>query len=147
MSQLARTGSGTATGAVTCGLQARNLMFTGREDIMEQLEKALIPAGSDPFPAPTTRRSCVLHAIGGMGKTQIALEYTHRYAEHYTHIFWVRAETEAVLAESFLDILEKVGIDGGSAAIDKRIEMVREYLQKTCTIQSQIAVRTSCLLI
>jgi hypothetical protein len=66
-----------------------------------------------------------------MGKTEIALEYAYRYMHQYTHIFWIRAETEAVLAESFAKILDKVNPEPGDFALDKRIEMVRDYLFHT----------------
>lgn len=61
-----------------------------------------------------------------MGKTQIALEFTHRYMEQFTHIFWVHAETSTVLANSFLRILEKVGIQAASGAnMGKKFEITK----------------------
>lgn len=42
-----------------------------------------------------------LFGLGGVGKTQIALEYAYRHFQDYTAIFWINAETNLKLAESF----------------------------------------------
>jgi hypothetical protein len=57
------------------GVPARNPGFRGREDLLQAVHDAL--AGGD--------RAVVqaLHGIGGVGKTQIAIEYTHRFAAAY----------------------------------------------------------------
>jgi hypothetical protein len=124
--------TGGPVGVVTSGLQARNPLFTGREDVIGMMETALLYQGGKKSESQRARRSCVLHATGGLGKTQIALEFTHRYIDLFTHVFWVHAETEAVLANSFLRILEKVGVGTTSGAtVEKKVEMVRDYLQNT----------------
>src|SRR5450759_3408266 len=52
----------------------RNPFFTGSEKILEVLHTRL---GSDQVGALT--RSSALHGLGGVGKTQIALEYAYRH--------------------------------------------------------------------
>ncbi|KAF2838139.1 hypothetical protein M501DRAFT_1004996 [Patellaria atrata CBS 101060] len=42
--------------------------------------------------------------LGGMGKTQIVIEYTYRYKSAYEHIFFLRAETGQDLAEMYKDM-------------------------------------------
>lgn len=116
---------------VTSGLVARNAGFIGREDILQKLYAALESSPSEKASRTTSCKSCVLHGLGGLGKSQVALEYIYRYRHQYKYIFWIRAETDAVLAESFLSILPKAGIDPGAAALDRKIEMAREWLEKT----------------
>ena len=54
-------------------------------------------------------RSCVvLHGLGGMGKTQLAITYARRHKEKYTAIFWLNANTEDSLKLSFRDIAQQV---------------------------------------
>src|SRR5579863_7249426 len=66
----------------------RNPYFTGREAILEELHSQLRP---DQVVALT--HSAALSGLGGVGKTQTALEYAYRHAFDYSAVFWIRAET------------------------------------------------------
>src|SRR5262249_40619737 len=77
----------------------RNPFFTGREDILEALHQRL---STDQVVALT--QSYVLHGLGGIGKTQIALEYAYRHAQEYTAVFWIGAETLESITSSFLSM-------------------------------------------
>jgi tetratricopeptide (TPR) repeat protein/nucleoside phosphorylase len=87
----------------------RNPHFTGREDLLVYLDRQLAPPG----PGDTTARRAALtqsqavKGLGGIGKTQIAVEYAYRSRERdrYTHIFWVNAAEETLLS-SFLSLAE-----------------------------------------
>lgn len=46
----------------------------------------------------------VLHGMGGVGKTQHAVQYAHEHRGHYTHVLWASADSEHVLVDS-LDAL------------------------------------------
>ena len=58
----------------------RNPFFTGREPVLAQLQEALVAQGR-----------AALNGLGGVGKTQTAVEYAHRQLEKYDHIFLVSA--------------------------------------------------------
>jgi tetratricopeptide (TPR) repeat protein/transcriptional regulator with XRE-family HTH domain len=85
----------------------RNPYFTGREKVLEALHTQL---GIDQAVALT--QSSALHGLGGVGKTQIALEYAYRYALEYSAVFWVRAETEESIVFSLLRIAEVLQLPG-----------------------------------
>ncbi|TVY12521.1 Vegetative incompatibility protein HET-E-1, partial [Lachnellula arida] len=54
-------------------------------------------------------RSCVvLHGLGGMGKTQLAITYARRHKEKYTAIFWLNANDKDSLKLSFRDVAQQV---------------------------------------
>ena len=77
----------------------RNPFFTGREDVLEILHRQL---GVDQMVALT--QSSALYGLGGIGKTQIALEYAYRYALEYSAVFWIGAET----AESIISSMARI---------------------------------------
>ncbi|MBW4698755.1 MAG: tetratricopeptide repeat protein [Aphanocapsa lilacina HA4352-LM1] len=71
----------------------RNPCFTGREQLLIQLNK-LLREGT----------KVALSGMPGVGKTQIAAEYVHRYREHYRAVFWLRAQTISELVAGFVDL-------------------------------------------
>src|SRR3954468_13236937 len=54
------------------------------------------------------RASVVLHGLGGMGKTQLAITYARRHKEKHTAIFWLNANDEDSLKLGFRDIAQQV---------------------------------------
>ncbi|GCD97541.1 FxSxx-COOH system tetratricopeptide repeat protein [Embleya hyalina] len=66
-------------------LLPRHSAFTGRDDILERLRDQLAKGATAVLPQ-------ALHGLGGVGKTQVALEYAHRFAADYDIIWWVSAE-------------------------------------------------------
>jgi hypothetical protein len=66
----------------------RNPSFTSRTDVLDSLRSNLISTSGTP-----QQTSCVLRGIGGIGKTQVALEYCYRYQTHYDLIYWLAAES------------------------------------------------------
>jgi tetratricopeptide (TPR) repeat protein len=55
-------------------------------------------------------QSSALHGLGGVGKTQIALEYAYRHALEYSAVFWIGAETEESIVTSLLHIAETLKV-------------------------------------
>ncbi|KAG4432549.1 hypothetical protein IFR05_011961 [Cadophora sp. M221] len=56
-----------------------------------------------------SNRTCVvLHGLGGIGKTQLAIEYIRRHKEKYTAIFWLNANDRDSLKLSFRDVAQQV---------------------------------------
>src|SRR5947209_3802411 len=69
----------------------RNPFFTGREDILERLHTLLHSS-----PTAGTRVQAI-SGLGGIGKTQTAIEYAYRYRDEYQAVFWVKADTAQTL--------------------------------------------------
>ncbi len=69
----------------------RNVSFTGR---VQELGAIREHFGSEPA---SPRGSLVLTGMGGVGKSQIALEYAHRFRSQYDLVWWIPAsETSGI---------------------------------------------------
>lgn len=85
----------------------RNPFFTGREEILEMLHEQL-----DVEQSTVLARSSALCGLGGVGKTQIALEYAYRHTLHYRAVLWIGAETEEQIVSGLLSIAEVLQLPG-----------------------------------
>jgi tetratricopeptide (TPR) repeat protein/transcriptional regulator with XRE-family HTH domain len=79
----------------------RNPFFLGREDVLGELHSCL---ESGRMMAPSQPQA--LCGLGGVGKTQVALEYAYRYAQDYQAVFWLRADNRAALVAGFLEMAQ-----------------------------------------
>jgi tetratricopeptide (TPR) repeat protein len=77
----------------------RNPQFTGREDVLIQLETALLQSNEAALTQPQAIRG-----LGGIGKTQTAVEYAYRHRNAYSAVFWVKAELREELMTGFGEI-------------------------------------------
>jgi tetratricopeptide (TPR) repeat protein len=78
----------------------RNPLFTGRELPLQMLHTLL-----QQKDAVALTQTFALSGLGGIGKTQLVIEYAYRHAEDYHAIFWLNAETQ----ESLLASLSEIG--------------------------------------
>jgi SEFIR domain len=74
-------------------LQDRNPFFTGREPVLAQLQEALAAQGR-----------AALSGLGGVGKTQTAVEYAHRHLAEYAYALWATAGSREALISSYVTI-------------------------------------------
>ncbi|KAF8455035.1 hypothetical protein BDZ91DRAFT_746904 [Kalaharituber pfeilii] len=81
----------------------RNPDFVGREYLLEQLAHEI---GEGRAAMDITQ--VVLHGMGGMGKTQIALEYVYHHRKDYSSAFWINAASEQTTKNSFIQIMEQL---------------------------------------
>jgi tetratricopeptide (TPR) repeat protein len=77
----------------------RNLFFTGRDEILARLHEGLCADNTAVITQPQGIRG-----LGGIGKTQTALEYACRYRHEYQAVFWVRADSPVVLTSDFVHL-------------------------------------------
>ena len=75
----------------------RNPFFTGRENLLQQLHDNLTTSKT----AALTQAQAI-SGLGGIGKTQTAIEYAYRYREMYQAVLWVRAATKETLISDFV---------------------------------------------
>ena len=82
---------------------ARNPNFTGHGSDLDRLHAALTG-----HPTPTL---CSLHGMGGVGKTQTAIEYIHRQADDYDLVWWINAEEAMGIGDQFIELGREIGLD------------------------------------
>lgn len=85
----------------------RNRNFTGRLGLLEQLQERLGRGVTAVLPE-------ALHGMGGVGKSQIAIEYVYRHNRDYRLIWWIPAEQENQIVQSLIELGEQMGLQSGS---------------------------------
>jgi Tetratricopeptide repeat len=70
---------------------ARNPGFTGRDQLLAELRERLLAEDAAVVRA--------LHGMGGVGKTQLAVEYAHRFARYYDLAWWINSEQAELIGD------------------------------------------------
>jgi hypothetical protein len=79
----------------------KNSHFIGRTDLLETLRNKLCDEKPQEF-----NHRVALFGMGGVGKTQVAIEYVVRYKDNYNAVFWITAGDLASLLLGFQEIAE-----------------------------------------
>jgi hypothetical protein len=96
-----------ATPRVWGGIPPRNPYFIGRNDTLNELTRRF-REGED------VDRTQVLHGLGGVGKTQVAIEYAYRYRGEYDVVWWVPADQQASLRGALAELAPHLGLPSAS---------------------------------
>jgi tetratricopeptide (TPR) repeat protein len=83
---------------------SRNVMFTGRVDLLDRLRDELV-AGGQAVVVPQA-----LHGLGGVGKTQVAIEYAYQFQSDYDLIWWVPADQADEIGQNIARLAQPLGI-------------------------------------
>jgi hypothetical protein len=104
--------------------------FVGRDEELDKIHNELLHDGS--------RKTVVVHGLGGMGKTQLVLEYTQRHREEYSAVFWVNCKDADTLKQGYVAAAKQIFRDHPSLVhmkaiaegsnLDEAVETVKRWL-------------------
>ncbi|MFC8350032.1 FxSxx-COOH system tetratricopeptide repeat protein [Streptomyces sp. NPDC057280] len=83
-------------------LPARNAAFTGRDSMLVHLREELASGQRVAVQA--------LHGRGGVGKTQLALEYAYRFAGEYEVAWWIASEDPTLIPDQLAQLATRAAI-------------------------------------
>ncbi len=101
---------------------SRNPNFTGRERELYTLHQALAGGHRAALTA--------LSGLGGVGKTQLAFEYSYRHEDDYAGIWWFRAETPETLGTDMRLLADALGVASGVTGQNDVMGAVHAWLDQ-----------------
>jgi len=104
---------------------------------MTRLTQVLLPTSTDQI----RRKVFIVHGLGGIGKTQLSVEFTRKHQRSYSAVFWVDGSTNERLRRSIADLASRLPqhqISEGSrnyshrgrANVDEVVEDVLKWLSQ-----------------
>ncbi|GLY99021.1 FxSxx-COOH system tetratricopeptide repeat protein [Actinoplanes sp. NBRC 103695] len=105
------------------GVPPRNTNFAGRDAVLTDINHALNAE------AAAALVPMAVHGYGGIGKTQIAVEYAYRFQEEYDLVWWVAADDDAAIRRSLVSLAQRLGL-AGSMNHDDVIGYVLDTLRR-----------------
>ena len=98
----------------------RNPLFTGREEILAALRSDLQKFGRQ-----------TVCGFGGMGKSEIAVEYAYRHRDTYTAVLWVSADSMESIKTGFSKIARLLDLqESEDSRQDVVVMAVRNWLDR-----------------
>jgi hypothetical protein len=108
---------------VVSNLPPRNPNFTARTEHLDRLRQltgatALVDAQ-------------VLYGLGGVGKTQLVLEYAHRHQADYDCVWWVTADEPAAIAGQLAALAQALGVATPEEPVTTAVQTLWDTLRRT----------------
>jgi len=106
----------------------RNPLFTGREVFLQHLHETLNAVNS----VILTYAPQAISGMGGIGKTQAAIEYAYRYSDDYETVLWVKADKRVNIRSDFRDIAKELHLPEKEEKTPSRVvvKAVKDWLEK-----------------
>ncbi|MFC3891645.1 FxSxx-COOH system tetratricopeptide repeat protein [Lentzea rhizosphaerae] len=95
----------------------RNPNFTGRIESLDRMREAMRSSSTVAVHS--------LRGMGGVGKTQLAIEYAHRFAGDFDVVWWIPAEQPALIPEHLCLLGAELGLDVDPSSVGKVLAALR----------------------
>jgi hypothetical protein len=103
-------------------VQPRNPAFVGRDAELAELRDQLL--------AGRTAVARALHGFGGVGKTQLAVEYAHRFCGAYELVWWITADRPELVATQLAVLAVQAGAAVDAAETPAAVSALRSDLRR-----------------
>ncbi len=103
------------------GVPLRNVNFIGRKELLDSLHSELSKSTA------TAVLPGALHGMGGIGKSQIAVEFVYRYAADYDLVWWIPSETVTEIQNSLVKLAQRLKLPV-EQSVDTAVPAVLETL-------------------
>ena len=99
----------------------RNPYFTGRGETLERIAAVLRESAGQPV---------AICGMGGMGKTQLVLEYLYRHHSTYSAMLWAQAESYETLFADFVPMARELQLpEAGDTDAQQAVQAVTRWLK------------------
>lgn len=90
---------------------ARNPHFTGRKPLLDRIFQRLSRR-------PEAVAVETVYGLGGVGKTHLAIEFAHRFADSYDVVWWINAEEPTFIPSQLARLNAELGLPSRASAED-----------------------------
>jgi tetratricopeptide (TPR) repeat protein len=98
----------------------RNPHFVGRDEDLNELHVSL--GSREP-----AKRVQAIHGLGGIGKTQMAVEFAYRFARDFQIVWWLPSDEPATLALAYAKLGRELGMRFPEGA---KLDDVRHHVRR-----------------
>ncbi|WP_328814971.1 FxSxx-COOH system tetratricopeptide repeat protein [Nonomuraea cypriaca] len=113
----------------------RNPNFTGRADLLSALRKSINTVTA------VVAQPRALQGLGGVGKTQLAIEYAWQYRAHYDLVWWVSADQPMLVPSALAAMAPELGLPSStSTGVEQATQSVLRTLQNGTPYRSWLVI-------
>ncbi len=106
-------------------LPRRNPNFTGRVQLLEDIRESLNKEHN------TALTQQALYGLGGIGKTQLAMEYAWQQSASYELVWWLRAEAPSSLIADYIALATELQLpERNESEQELVVQAMRKWLDK-----------------
>jgi hydrogenase maturation protease len=100
----------------------RNPWFTGRDKEIGDLRERLCQTGKAAI-------GQAISGLGGIGKTQVAIEYAHRHRDDYDAVFWINGASDLDLQTGYGKVAKLLRLPHDAKDPDNVLAAVKRWLE------------------
>lgn len=117
--------------------QFQNPDFIGREEVLALMDQKLLPRDTLDSGDKQSTSFFALCGMGGIGKTDLAVEYAHSRRRHFGAIFWLEAGGISQLASDFGRIATALGLQTAEEAdsLESNIEIAKAWFARPRSVK------------